>query len=169
MLSLGMLATRLIAVLTLALGLFGAGWRAGSSGIQAAWNAERNAQAVADARRAVRVADASVVVMDQYTRSAAATATRTQKLQEMAHVQFRSSSPPAGGACLLQPGIVRLHDAAATGADIEQAPASADAPGTATSLDQLIDAVVDNYGACQQNAAQLTALQAWVGAAAAPE
>jgi hypothetical protein len=70
---------------------------------------------------------------------------------------------------MLQPGIVRLHDAAATGADPDQAATGADAAGPSASLDQLMSAVVDNYGACQQNAAQLTALQVWVGAATAPE
>lgn len=163
MLSLGMLATRLIAVLALALGLFGIGVRVGSSGVQAAWKAERNAQAVADARRAVRLADAGMALVDNYTRSAVATATRTQKLREITHVQLHDAT--AGAGCVLQPGIVRLHDAAATGTDIDHPPAGADAPGAPASLDQLIGAVVDNYGACQQNAAQLTALQAWVGAA----
>lgn len=149
----------------LAVAAFGGGWRYGAAGVQSAWDAERNAQALATARRAVRLADVGQDVVDNYTRSAAATATRTQKLREMTHVQLHDA--PVGAGCVLQPGVVRLHDAAA--ADPDQAPAGADAAGTAASLDQLIGAVVDNYGACQQNAAQLTALQAWVGAATAPE
>lgn len=151
----------------LAVAAFGGGWRYGAAGVQSAWDAERNAQALATARRAVRLADLGQTVVDNYTRSAAATAARTQKLREMTHVQLHDT--PAGAGCMLQPGIVRLHDAAATGADPAQAATGADAAGTAASLDQLIGAVVDNYGACEQNAAQLTALQAWVREATAPE
>ena len=151
----------------LAVAAFGGGWRYGAAGVQSAWDVERNAQALATARRAVRLADLGQTVVDNYTRSAAATAARTQKLREMTHVQLHDA--PAGAGCVLQPGIVRLHDAAATGADPAQAATGADAAGAPASLDQLMSAVVDNYGACQQNAAQLTALQAWVGAATAPE
>jgi hypothetical protein len=151
----------------LAVAAFGGGWRYGAAGVQSAWDAERNAQALATARRAVRLADLGQTVVDNYTRSAAATATRTQKLREMTHAQLHDA--PAGAGCMLQPGIVRLHDAAATGADPDQAATGADAAGPSASLDQLMSAVVDNYGACQQNAAQLTALQVWVGAATAPE
>ena len=115
----------------------------------------------------MRLADLGQTVVDNYTRSAAATATRTQKLREMTHVQLHDA--PAGAGCMLQPGIVRLHDAAATGADPDQAATGADAAGAPASLDQLMSAVVDNYGACEQNAAQLTALQAWVREATAPE
>ena len=151
----------------LAVAAFGGGWRYGAAGVQSAWDAERNAQALATARRAVRLADVGQTVVDNYTRSVAATATRTQKLREMTHVQLHDA--PAGAGCMLQPGIVRLHDAAATGADPDQAATGADAAGAPASLDQLMSAVVDNYGACEQNAAQLTALQAWVREATAPE
>ena len=151
----------------LAVAAFGGGWRYGAAGVQSAWDAERNAQALATARRAVRLADLGQTVVDNYTRSAAATATRTQKLREMTHVQLHDA--PAGAGCMLQPGIVRLHDAAATGAAPDQAATGADAAGAPASLDQLMSAVVDNYGACEQNAAQLTALQAWVREATAPE
>lgn len=60
--------------------------------------------------------------------------------------------------------LVRLHDAAALGADPESlsdATGQSNVGSTDVTTTAFSEAINDNYGACRANAEQLTALQAW--------
>ena len=70
-------------------------------------------------------------------------------------------TPEADAACVLSRGFVRLHDAAASGRVSEPA-GGADASAVGIALSTVAATVGNNYERCQENADQLTALQAWI-------
>lgn len=73
-------------------------------------------------------------------------------------------SAKADAACTVNAGFVRLHDAAATGADVPAAgPArGADEKPSGIALSAVAETVVGNYTDCRANAEQLSKLQEYV-------
>ncbi|MCL6619727.1 MAG: hypothetical protein K6T33_08050 [Thermomonas hydrothermalis] len=74
----------------------------------------------------------------------------------------RHVTTSADAACPVPVGFVRVHDAAAQGVPIDPAAGDPDAPAPGIALSRVAATVADNYGACHETAAQLTALQDWV-------
>ncbi|WP_374538212.1 hypothetical protein [Chitinimonas taiwanensis] len=70
---------------------------------------------------------------------------------------------PDHDVCELDRGWVQLHDTAAL-SRIPDPAGVADATSSGLTADDALGAVVDNYGACQDNARQLADLQGWVRA-----
>jgi hypothetical protein len=70
----------------------------------------------------------------------------------------------ADAACVLPRGFVRLHDAAAQGAEVPVSAGAADAQPSGIALSAATGVVVDNYTTCRGVAEQLKSLQAWVRA-----
>lgn len=66
----------------------------------------------------------------------------------------------ADAACTVPGGFVRLHDAAATGAQLDAGPGDPDAAPSGVALSAVAETVAGNYTACHANAEQLSALQA---------
>lgn len=74
----------------------------------------------------------------------------------------RYVTPEADRHYLLPDGFVWLHDAAALGVPPGQRPGDPDAASEGVAASRALDVIVSNYGACHENAEQLTSLQAWV-------
>lgn len=68
---------------------------------------------------------------------------------------------PDHAVCELDRGWVQLHDAAAL-SRVPDAAGIADAAPSGLTSDDAIGTIVDNYGACQDNARRLADLQGWV-------
>lgn len=76
-------------------------------------------------------------------------------------------TPKASAACVVPLGFIQLHNAGATGADSPSAAfplAAAQSVDTAStvSLATVASTVRENYGRCESNANELSALQGWV-------
>ncbi|MGQ5524244.1 hypothetical protein ACUHMQ_13435 [Chitinimonas sp. PSY-7] len=74
---------------------------------------------------------------------------------------IRYVANPDHTACRLDRGWVQQHDAAALSA-LPAATGSADATASDLTSDDALVTVTGNYAACQDNARQLTDLQAWI-------
>lgn len=150
---------RIIGVLAVSAAMVGAGWRYGADSVQSRWNSERDAQAVAAARQAVRIADAGQDATAQYTTAALATQQHTVEIIKKVPVYVPAQ---ADAGCTVPVGFVRLHDAAAADADPGNAAVGTDDTPAGIALSAVAGTVIENYSACHQTAAQLTALQSWV-------
>lgn len=76
---------------------------------------------------------------------------------------IRYVANPDHAVCRLDAGWVQLHDAAAL-SHIPDPAHSVDAAPSGLTSDDAIGTIVDNYGACQDNARRLADLQGWVRA-----
>lgn len=74
---------------------------------------------------------------------------------------IRYVANPDHAACELDRGWVQLHDAAAL-SRIPDPAGIADAAPSGLTADDALGTVVENYGACQDNARRLADLQGWV-------
>ncbi len=68
----------------------------------------------------------------------------------------------ADAACPVPVGFVRIHDAAAQGADLAGSAGDPDAPAAGVALSTVADTVAGNYTACHANAEQVVALQDYI-------
>lgn len=150
---------RIIGALAVSAALVGAGWRAGADRVQARWDAERAAQAVAAARHAARIADAGQDAASQFATSALATQQRTVEIIKKVPVYVTAQ---ADADCTVPAGFVRLHDAAAADVSAAQPATGADDAPAGIALSAVAGTVAENYSACHQTAAQLIQLQGWV-------
>ena len=62
----------------------------------------------------------------------------------------------------LPDGLVRVHDAAAVGADLPDTPAGSPDTASPVAASKLAAVIVSNYGECHADVARLLALQDWV-------
>jgi hypothetical protein len=69
-------------------------------------------------------------------------------------------SEAADRACTVNAGFVRVHDASAAGLPAPDPAGTADEAGSGVALSTVAATVAGNYGICEQNANQLTQLQA---------
>lgn len=138
----------LIAVAT----IYGVGRHHGSQSVQADWDSEKAAQAIANAEAATKQAEATVKVVTEYVDRVKVVHEKAKTIIKEIPVYVPSDT------CLLPGGFRVLHDAAAANtlpdpAGIANAPA-ADAQAVATT-------VAGNYATCHEIREQLIGLQAW--------
>lgn len=159
LLALAGLAGLALAGLALAMVVFG--WVKGASHVQAKWDAATQQQSLRIAAAEKAQAEATVQVVTQYV-------DRVNVVRQAGETLIKEIpiyvTPQADSACIVPRGFVRLHDAAATGVAPEPA-GDADAAAAGVELSAVAGTVASNYTACRENAEQLMALQAWVGAA----
>ncbi|RON16054.1 hypothetical protein [Pseudomonas frederiksbergensis] len=162
----GVAAALLVGVL-----LFGLGWMARGDHVQAQAaqeQSDRLAKAFAQGQALGVVRDR---VVTQYV-------DRVQVVEKKGATIIKEVpvyvSAKADAACTVNAGFVRLHDYAASGQPLPAPdPAGdADAAPSGIALSTVAETVAGNYTSCQQNAEQLTQLQAlllqYQGAAKAP-
>lgn len=169
-----LLFLRYLPHLAVALAVAGAAWwlhdrgyRAGEAKVHAEWQAERAQLQEAHDAEVARLNAASrymdVRFIENERRIEGATRTIVKEVPRYVTVE-------ADRACPVPVGFVRVHDAAATGADgVPADPTAADPDATAegVALSDVAATVVDNYGACRANAEQLIALQDYLREVAA--
>lgn len=95
------------------------------------------------------------IVLSNRVQSKAAIQERATNVQ--VEIEKRLSGPPA---CVLPPDWRVLHDAAASDAQVPEAPSGADA--TAVTPQEAARTVTGNYAQCHDTADQLRALQDWI-------
>ena len=71
-------------------------------------------------------------------------------------------TPAMDRAFPLPVGFVRLHDATASGVPEFPAAGPSDAAASDVAASTAVSVIIDNYGACHETAAQLSALQDWI-------
>lgn len=151
-------AVKLAAGIALALALLGFGWVKGTAHVQARWDAEHAALALAAADRAEHQATATVEVVTKYVDRVKVVHEKAQTIIKEIPVYVTKE---ADSACVVPRGFVVVHDAAA--ANTVPPPAGpADAAPAGIALSAVAGTVADNYGVCHENAAQLEALQQWI-------
>ena len=144
-----------LAALALILALVGGGyaWKAHSAA-QAAELARLHKE-VATARYEAAIAQATVKVVTKYVDRVKVVEGRTRTIIKEIPVYVPANSPDLG------PGFRVLHDAAALGALPDPARIADAAPVPAQAA---AETILGNYGTCQANDAQLSALQDWIRA-----
>ena len=156
---------RLAAMLVGAILLCLVGYHHGVSTVRAQWEAERQRTTLAVASRQVEQAAVTERVVTKYVDRIQTVRERGKTIVEKVPFYVPSPSPsapegPPGCDGVLPGGFRVLHDAAATGAELPDPAAAADAP--AVSAQDAAATVADNYGTCHEVSEQLTALQQWV-------
>lgn len=153
-----------------------------AAGFAGGWKARDVLADAAEGRRATAAASGAVrAVTAELQRSATAarvsdavgrrsaerqTAIRTNTIEILREVPVYVTAQ-ANAGCVVPHGFVRLHDAAATGADpgavSDPAAPPHDAP-SGTSLTEVSGRVIENYGVCRAEAERLKSLQDWLRA-----
>lgn len=146
----------LAAALLLAV-IYGAGWFEGAAHVQAKWDAERQAEAIAASETGRHQAEATIKVVTEYVDKIKVVRERGATIIKEVPVYVTAQ---ADADCLINAGFVRLHDAAAGNA-ISLSPGPADATPSGVALSTVAGTVADNYQRCHENAEQLIALQKW--------
>lgn len=159
------------AALLVAVLLFGLGWMARGDHVQAEAAEKQNARLA----EAFAQGQALGVVRDQVVTQYV---DRVQVIEKKGATIIKEVpvyvSAKADAACTVNAGFVRVHDFAASGQPLPAPdPAGdADAAPSGVALSAVAETVAGNYTSCQQNAEQLTQLQAllrqYQGAAKAP-
>lgn len=152
-------AIKLALALTITLAAFAYGYHKGSARIQAAWDQEKAAQALAAQTEATRTASVAVKTVTRYIDRVRLVQGRTKTITTEVPIYVPVE---ADADCTVNRGFVRLHNAAAAGDALPEPAGAADAAPAGLALSALAGIVVENYGACHQTAEQLTALQDWV-------
>lgn len=149
---------RLMAVVLLLAAATGFGWIKGASHVQAAWDAEQQAMAIAAAQQRARQAETTVKVVTEYIDRVQIVQGKTRTIIKEVPVYVPAQ---ADADCRINTGFVRLHDAAATNT-IPAAPGNPDAAPAGVALSTVAATVAGNYGTCHETAEKLMALQAWI-------
>ena len=148
---------RLLALAALGLTLVGFGWVKGAGYVQAQWDAAVQQQAMQTAAARERQAQATVKIVTEYV-------DRVRIVREKGDTVIKEAPVyvpvQADGACTINRGFVRLHDAAAAG-ELPEPAGDADAAAADIALSAVAGTVAANYRTCHENAEQLRALQAW--------
>ena len=155
---------RALILAALAVAVAGFGWIKGAAHVQARWQAEQLAQAVATSEQQARQAQATVEVVTVYVDRIQTVQAKTKTIIKEIPVYVTKE---ADADCTINRGFVRLHDAAATAADLPNPAGPADAGASGIALSTVAATVTTNYGLCHETAEQLTALQEWITAMAA--
>jgi len=139
---------------------FGFGWIKGTGHVQAQWDAAIQQQTLQAAAVRERQAQATVKVVTEYV-------DRVRIVREKGDTIIKEVPVyvpvQADAACAINHGFVRLHDAAAAG-ELPEPARDADAAPADIALSAVAGTVAANYQTCHENAEQLRALQAWIGA-----
>jgi len=149
-----------IAVVLVALAIFGCGWIEGAGHVQTEWDAEHQALALEASRQAQHQAEATVQVVTQYVDRVQVVRGKSQTIIKEVPVYVPAD---ADADCNIHMGFVRLHDAAATGTPPGPA-GDTDAAPSGVALSTVAETVTANYGACQENIEQIIAWQQWAAA-----
>ena len=150
------LALSLAALVVVALAVLSGAWL---------WNSYQDAQeraedatkTVAQLRAQLDSTEAGVVTVTQYVDRV-----RTIEVKGDTIVKEipRYVTPQADASCTIPVGFVRLHDAAAAGAVLDQDSRGADAASSGLALSAVAATVAGNYTSAHADAAQLDELQA---------
>ncbi|CAH2708997.1 hypothetical protein NCPPB1935_14715 [Xanthomonas campestris pv. nigromaculans] len=119
-----------------------------------ALQAKRQAEAERNSAKASTTVVTQYVDRVQIVREAGATITREIPIYV---------TQKADAACAIPAGFVRLHDAAASGNPAGPPAGDPDAPAVGITLSGIAGTVAYNYISCHATAAQLSALQDWIG------
>ncbi|MGQ5369450.1 hypothetical protein ACULLZ_00895 [Xanthomonas arboricola pv. corylina] len=120
----------------------------------AALQAKRQAEAERDSAKGSTTVVTQYVDRVQIVHEAGATITREIPIYV---------TQKADAACAIPAGFVRLHDAAASGNPAGPPTGDPDAPAAGITLSGIAGTVAYNYTSCHATAAQLSALQDWIG------
>jgi hypothetical protein len=146
--------------LILMVGVFAWGWHIGTDHVQAKWDADKKAQAVAISTVQAKQAEVTTQFVTKYVDRVQTIQGATKTIIQKVPVYVTAK---ADAACPIPNGFVRLHDAAAE--DSMQFPANAssvDGQSSEVKLSDVASTIAGNYGICHANAEKLTALQDWV-------
>lgn len=154
--------TALLAALACAWWLHHTGYQAGAAEVRALWELEHDQLEEQHDKEVARLNAAARYMDVRFIETVREVEGRTRTIvQEVP----RYVPVEADRACPIPVGFVRVHDAAAAGDDgvpADPAPAGADAAPSGVALSTVAATVAENYGACNANAEQLRALQAYL-------
>lgn len=154
-----------IAALGAALGLYGAGRKAGAD----ACEAQHLAKLAAAQREAARLSDLRGQITADVDRLHQEKAEQIRVVYRTIYREIPNALTPETDARYPLPhGLVRLHDAAALGVPPVPDPSGIpDDEPSPVAASQLAGVIVDNYENCNSALARLVALQGWVRSQAA--
>lgn len=140
-------------------GLYGLGHHRGAASVQAQWDKQARAEAMAAQIQVDKSELVSQMVVDHYIDRVQIVLAQGAVITKEVPVYV---TPTADARCTVPVGFVRLHDAAAQGQSLPAAPVAAvDAP-SGLALSAVASTVAGNYGICRATAERLSALQDWV-------
>ncbi len=146
-----------MAAVAVALALLAIGWSSGAAHIQDKWDADKQAQALSAAQAGQHQAEATVQVVTEYVDKIKVVRERGATIIKEVPVYVNAQ---ADADCIINAGVVRLHNAAASNT-ISFSPGATDAAPSGVALSTVAATVADNYTTCHENAEQLIALQQW--------
>lgn len=134
-------------------------YHAGAASVQARWDAQQRADAMAAQVQVDKSQLVSQMVVDHYIDRVKVVMAQGAVITKEIPVYV---TPQADARCTVPVGFVRLHDAAVQGGTLPAAPGAAvDAP-SGLALSAVAGTVAGNYGLCRATAERLSALQEWV-------
>jgi len=129
----------------------------GGHGVQQAWLGK-----VADLEAKVKIAEEKSQQVNTVIETKVVT--KIKVVKENVYVNREIIKEVAGkqldASCSLPKSTVSLHDSASRN-EVAGRPAATDGTPSEVKASQLLDRVVENYGACHENAAKLEAWQEW--------
>lgn len=144
-----------------ALALLAAGYVFGQRAVYEKWNEAIGEQAKAAVKIVTKQGAATERVVTEYRDRVQLQAGVNQTIER--EVQVYVDSKPLALACLLDPGWIRLHDAAAAGA-VPAAAVGPDDAGAGVAAAAALPTITGNYARYREVVDRLTALQAWIRA-----
>lgn len=149
----------------IALSLFGGFcWLKGANHVQDKWTAANAAAKVAVMTRTIHDAQVSQDVTVKYVDRVRVIHAQGQTIIKEVPNYVTTKND---AACVVNTGFVRLHNAAADGADLPASAGIIDATPSGIALSTVAETVADNYRTCRENGEQLTRLQEWVASVSA--